>query len=236
MAQRHKMVMLHREGFLRMSLSNRPVWLLPAITAVIAGVVGAVIIAQSLGGRAVTPHQAGPVRTSGEAQIGGPFTLTNHLGETVTDADFRGRPMLVYFGFTYCPDACPLSLQTMGAALEQLPPEDAAQFQPLLISVDPERDTPDALADYVTAEVFPDNLMGLTGTPDQVRAAAAAYRVYYARVEDDATMAEYLIDHLSVIFLMDANGEFAEIFPDRTPPAVIASRLQRFLEENPVQS
>jgi cytochrome oxidase Cu insertion factor (SCO1/SenC/PrrC family) len=154
----------------------------------------------------------------------------------LTDADFLGRPMLIYFGFTYCPDVCPLSLQAMGAALDQMPAEDAAQFQTVLISVDPERDTPAALADYVTAEVFPDNLMGLTGTPEQIRDVARAYRVYYARVEDENTIADYLVDHLSVIFLMDAEGQFAEIFPHGTPPAVIADRLQRFLEENPVQS
>jgi cytochrome oxidase Cu insertion factor (SCO1/SenC/PrrC family) len=236
MARRTKMVMLQRKGFALMNLSNRPVWLLPVITAVIAGVAGAVIIAQGLGSRDSATHQAAAVRSSGNAQIGGPFTLTNHLGEQVTDESFRGRPMLIYFGFTYCPDVCPASLQVMGAALDQLPADDAAKFQPLLISVDPERDTPEALADYVSAEVFPDNLMGLTGTEEQIRDAAAAYRVFYQRVEDDATMAEYLIDHLSVIFLMDANGEFAEIFPHGTAPATVASRLQQFLEENPVQS
>jgi protein SCO1/2 len=228
--------MLHRKGFALMSLSNRPIWLLPVITAVIAGGLAITFILLGPGQGGGDAPRASAVRTSGEAQIGGPFTLTNHLGEQVTDESFRGRPMLIYFGFTYCPDVCPASLQVMGAALDQLPPEDAAKFQPLLISVDPERDTPDALADYVSAEVFPDNLMGLTGTEEQIRSAAAAYRVFYQRVEDDATMAEYLIDHLSVIFLMDANGEFAEIFPHGTAPATVASRLQQFLEENPVQS
>jgi len=219
-----------------MNLSNRPIWLLPVITAVIAGGLAITFIITGPGQRGGDTPRASAVRTTGEAQIGGPFTLTNHLGETVTDETFRGRPMLIYFGFTYCPDVCPASLQVMGAALDLLPAEDAAIFQPLLISVDPERDTPEALADYVSAEVFPDNLMGLTGADDQIRDAAQAYRVFYQRVEDDATMAEYLIDHLSVIFLMDANGEFAEIFPHGTAPATLASRLQQFLEENPVQS
>jgi protein SCO1/2 len=228
--------MLQREGFALMNLSNRPIWLLPVITAVIAGGLAITFILLGPGQGGSDAPRAAAVRTSGEAQIGGPFTLTNHLGEQVTDESFRGRPMLIYFGFTYCPDVCPASLQVMGAALDQLPAEDAAKFQPLLISVDPERDTPDALADYVSAEVFPENLMGLTGTEEQIRDAAAAYRVFYQRVENDATMAEYLIDHLSVIFLMDANGEFAEIFPHGTAPATIASRLQQFLEENPVQS
>lgn len=221
-----------------MNLSDRPVWLLPVITAIIAGSLAVYLLVFGPAARdqAGDAPRASAVRVSGEARIGGPFTLTNHRGETVTDADFLGRPMLVYFGFTYCPDVCPLSLQAMGAALEQMPAEDAARFQTVLISVDPERDTPDALADYVTAEVFPDNLMGLTGTPEQIRDVARAYRVYYARVEDENTIADYLVDHLSVIFLMDADGQFAEIFPHGTPPAVIADRLQQFLEENPVQS
>ncbi len=234
MALRRKITMLHRERVALMSLSNRPIWLIPAITAIIAGAAAiALIVMPQL--RAADDRPAG-VRTSGTAQIGGPFTLTNHLGEAVTEQSFAGRPMLVYFGFTYCPDMCPATLQIWGAAMDQLPAEDAAKFQPLLISIDPERDTPEALADYVTADVFPDNLMGLTGTAEQIRDVAGAYRVYYARVEDDESFSEYTMDHLSATFLMDADGVFYEIFPHGTPPAVIASRLQQFLEENPVQS
>jgi cytochrome oxidase Cu insertion factor (SCO1/SenC/PrrC family) len=219
-----------------MSLSNRPIWLLPAITAILAGLAAIVIIAMNFNGRSDDAVRAGAVRTSGDAQIGGPFTLTNHLGETVSDESFRGRPMLIYFGFTYCPDVCPASLQVLGAALDQLPQAEAAHFQPLLITVDPERDTPQALADYVSADVFPDNLVGLTGSPEQIRNVANAYRVYYAKVEDDASFTEYTMDHLSVIFLMDGEGQFTEIFPHGTPPSTLASRLQQFLEENPVQS
>ena len=220
-----------------MSLSNRPVWLIPALTALVAGVAAVIlIILPQLRESGPVTNAGSAVRTSGAAQIGGAFTLTNHLGETVTDESFRGRPMLIYFGFTYCPDVCPASLQILGAALDQLPEDDAAKFQPLLITVDPERDTPQALADYVSADVFPDNLMGLTGTPEQIREAAEAYRVYYARVDANSEFTEYTMDHLSVVFLMDANGEFADIFPHGTAPAAIAARLQRFLEENPVQS
>ena len=220
-----------------MNLSDRPAWLFPVIAALIAGALAVWLIgfgplSRAPGGE----HRAAGVRVSGEAQIGGPFTLTNHLGESVTDSDFHGRPLLIYFGFTYCPDVCPMSLQAMGAALDLMAPEDAAQFQSVLISVDPERDTPEALADYVRADVFPDNLMGLTGTPEEIRDVARAYRVYYARVEDENTIADYLVDHLSIIFLMDADGQFAEIFPHGTSPAIIADRLQQFLEENPVQS
>ncbi len=220
-----------------MSLSNRPIWLFPAITAVVAGVAAVVLIVlPQLRETGPDVNRPGATRVAGDAQIGGPFTLTNHLGETVTEESFAGSPLLIYFGFTYCPDMCPASLQIMSAALEQLPASDAAAFQPLLISIDPERDTPEALADYVSADVFPDNLMGLTGTPEQIADAAAAYRVYYARVGTDESYTEYTMDHLSVIFLMDGEGEFVDIFPHGTPPAAIATRLQRFLEENPVQS
>ncbi len=220
-----------------MSVSNRPIWLIPAITAVVAGAAAIVLIVlPQLRESGASADGPAAVRTSGTAQIGGPFTLTNHRGEPVTNETFAGQPMLIYFGFTYCPDMCPATLQMWGAAFDRLPAEDAAKFQPLLISIDPERDTPEALADYVSAQVFPRNLMGLTGTPEQVRDVARAYRVHYARVEDSESFSEYTMDHLSASFLMDSQGEFVEIFPHGTPPTVIAARLQRFLEENPVQS
>ncbi len=144
--------------------------------------------------------------------------------------------MLIYFGFTYCPDVCPMSLQVMAAALDRLEPQARAEFQTLLISVDPERDTPELLAQYVTSEAFPEGLMGLTGTPEQVRRAADAYRVFFRRSEQDSSMAEYLIDHSSIIYLMDRDGQFVEVFPHSTPPETIAQRLQRFLEEERVAS
>jgi len=220
-----------------MELNKRPIWLFPAIAAIIAVLLGAVLILTSQG--TTQPGEAGraaPVRMSGEAQIGGPFTLVNHEGETVTQADFEGRPMLIYFGFTYCPDICPTSLQVMAAALDRLPEEDRAEFQSLLISVDPERDTPASLAQYVNSPAFPENLIGLTGTEDQIRNAARAYRVYYRRVEDDGTLAEYTMDHSSLIYLMGRGGEFIEVFPHQATPAQISSRLQQFLEENPGSS
>lgn len=164
--------------------------------------------------------------------IGGPFELVDHHGNTVTEADFAGRPMLIYFGFTYCPDACPMSLQIMAAALDLLDAPARAEFQPILISVDPERDTPDVLSQYVTSEALPEGLTGLTGTPEQVRRAASAYRVFYRRSEQDSSMAEYLIDHSSIIYLMDRQGRLVELFPHNTPPERIAQRLQRFLEED----
>ena len=102
------------------------------------------------------------------------FSLIDHTGRRVTEADFRGRPMIVFFGFTYCPDFCPMALSTLGAAFDLLPPEDAAKFQTLFITIDPERDTPEAMATYITSNGFPEGLVGLTGTEDEIAAAARA--------------------------------------------------------------
>lgn len=217
-----------------MDLKNRPIWLFPAIAAILAGIAGAALIWLSgQSGPGSNPTGAAPVRMSGEADIGGPFTLVDQTGRTVTEETFAGRPMLIYFGFTYCPDICPTSLQVMAAALDRLTPEQRAEFQPLLITVDPERDTPEALASYVSSPAFPDNLLGLTGSEEQIRDAARAYRVYYRRVDDDGTLAEYTMDHSSLIYLMGREGEFVEVFPHQATPDQIASRLQQFLENNP---
>jgi len=217
-----------------MDLKNRPIWLFPAIAAVFAGAAAAAILIFSPGsGSSSNAPGAAPVRMSGQADIGGPFTLVDQTGRTVTEATFEGRPLLIYFGFTYCPDICPTSLQVMAAAMDRLSEDERAQFQPLLITVDPERDTPEALASYVESPAFPDNLLGLTGTEEQIRDAARAYRVYYRRVEDDGTLAEYTMDHSSLIYLMGREGEFVEVFPHQATPDQIASRLQQFLETNP---
>ena len=180
--------------------------------------------------------RSAPTRVSGEAAIGGPFTLVNHLGETVTDESFRGRAMLIYFGFTYCPDICPFSLQIMAAAMEQLTPEERARVQPLLITVDPRRDTVEQLAQYVDSPAFPENLMGLTGTEEQVREAAAQYRVVY-RINDEDDPENYLVDHSSIIYLMGSDGRFVDdVFAHGSDPASVASRLQQFLEEEDASS
>ncbi|KAA5804086.1 SCO family protein [Alkalicaulis satelles] len=215
-------------------LKNRPVWLIPVIATVLATAAGIALLLSALPGQGGdgTPRPS-PVRVSGEAQIGGSFTLVNHHGETVTDADFAGRAMLIYFGFTYCPDVCPASLQVMGAAMDQLSEAERAHIQPILISVDPERDTPELLAQYVTAPAFPEGLVGLTGSLEQVRNAARAYRVFFARVEDDGVSSDYTVDHSSILYLMDREGRFVELFPHGTAPAVIAARLQAFLETSP---
>jgi len=221
----------------RMNLNNRPIWFFPVIAAGLAAVLGGVlIISLSSTPEAGGYDHAAPVRVSGEAQIGGPFTLVDHTGAVVTQADYKGKAMLIYFGFAYCPDICPTSLQVMAEALDQLTEEQRVQFQPLLISVDPERDTPQSLARYVDSPVFPANLIGLTGSEEQVRQVASAYRVYYRRFEDEDTLAAYTMDHSSLIYLMGRDGRFLEVFSPQATPAELASGFQRFLEENPEQS
>ncbi|TWB87576.1 protein SCO1/2 [Bradyrhizobium macuxiense] len=144
--------------------------------------------------------------------VGGPFTLTDQAGHERTDKEFRGRLMLVYFGFTYCPDVCPTDLQAIGLALDKLGP-DGDQVQPIFITVDPERDTASHLAEYVP--LFHPRLIGLTGSAEAIRQVADAYKVYYARVPlKDA--GDYTVDHTAYIYLMDRDGNYLGFFPPGT--------------------
>ena len=158
-------------------------------------------------------------------EIGGPFRLTAGDGRTVTDADFRGRWMLVYFGYTHCPDACPTALQDMANAVDALGPDAARRVALLFITIDPERDTPALIQDYVSA--FDAPITALSGTPEQIAAAARAYRVYYAKhPRDDGG---YDMDHSSIIYLMDPAGKLVGNFTHETPPDAITSKLKGVL-------
>ena len=159
--------------------------------------------------------------------IGGPFTLTNQDGKTVTDADFHGRWMLVYFGYTFCPDVCPTELQTISAALDKLG-ADAAKIQPIFITIDPDRDTPAILADYV--KLFDKRLIGLTGTPQQIAQVAREYRVYYAKVTPKSA-SSYLMDHSSFAYLMGPDGHFRALLQPGESPEAMASRLEAQLKQ-----
>ena len=159
---------------------------------------------------------------SGGVSIGGPFRLQDGSGKTVTDADFRGRWLLVYFGYTRCPDACPTALQDMANALDGLAPAERAKVALLFITVDPERDTPAAVGDYVRAFNAP--ITGLSGTPEQVAAAAKAYRVYYAK--HPRADGDYEMDHSSIIYVMNPQGEFTANFTHETTPDAIAAKLR----------
>ncbi len=139
------------------------------------------------------------------AGIGGPFTLEDGAGNPVTDRDFRGKYMLVYFGYTFCPDVCPTTLQAVADAMDKLGP-DAAKVRPVFITVDPKRDTPAVVKKYAAA--FGPNITGLTGTPDEIERVAKEYRVYYAEHRTGPGPNDYSMDHSSVIYLMDPQGSF----------------------------
>lgn len=161
--------------------------------------------------------------------IGGPISLVSHTGERVTEATYKGRPTLIYFGFTFCPDICPGTLVALNRAYDALP-DDIAPPQTLLITVDPERDTPVALAQYVSTAAFPDNLVGLTGTADEIAAAADGFLAQYERIETPDSLAEYTMDHTSLLYLMDENWELKTFFAEADAnPEYIAQCLAQHL-------
>ena len=161
--------------------------------------------------------------------VGGPISLLAHTGERVTEATFTGRPTLIYFGFTYCPDICPGTLVALKRAYDLLP-DSIERPQTLLITVDPERDTPEALADYVSTAAFPDNLMGLTGTPEEIAAAAENFIVQYERIETPDSLAEYTMDHTSLLYLMDENWQLKTFFAESdADPAYVAECLSQHI-------
>jgi protein SCO1/2 len=162
----------------------------------------------------------------GTPAIGGPFTLTDQNGRQVTEADFKGKPTLIYFGFTYCPDVCPTSLLLMQTAIEQLGKDAERRVNMVLITVDPERDTPAVLKDYVGN--FGPTMIGLTGTPEQIAAAAKAFRVYYRKVESKDG-APYLMDHSSIFYLLDRRGQFVRHFTHQSRAEDIAAAVKPLL-------
>jgi cytochrome oxidase Cu insertion factor (SCO1/SenC/PrrC family) len=155
--------------------------------------------------------------------IGGPFALIDHTGKLRTDEDFRGKLLLIYFGYSYCPDVCPTDLQQIGLAVDGLG-AGADAVQPLFITLDPERDTALHLADYVP--LFHPRLIGLTGSAEQIRRVALAYKVYYAKYLPDSP--NYVIDHSSFIYLVDEAGKYVGFFP----PGTTAERMIEIITLN----
>ena len=181
--------------------------------------VGLLSLALVLAGIALWAFQAPPPPTE-PLQIGGDVTLISHAGEPVDTAEaFAGRPMLVTFGYTACPDICPTSLLDMVVAAEQTAVDEALVF----VSIDPARDTPETLAAY--AALFSGDLTGFTGSPEAVEAVKADWAVYAARHDDDA-FSDYLMDHTSLIFLTDAEHRVVESFRSGTPPETLASAIE----------
>jgi protein SCO1 len=153
--------------------------------------------------------------------VGGPFSLIDGDGKPVTDQTWRGKYMLVYFGYTYCPDVCPTTLTSVAAALDKLGPK-ADQIQPLFITVDPKRDTQAVVKQYAAA--FSPRLIGLTGSAEQIATAAKEYRVYYAEHRTGPGPDDYSMDHSSVLYLMGPDGRFiAPVRADQDGPEIAAA-------------
>ena len=189
------------------------------IATALAGLAAVLILAAI----AIVPRLMQMNETS--AAIGGPFTLIDTTGKTVTDADYRGKLMLIYFGYTFCPDVCPTSLGTMAQALDQLTPAERAQVVPIFITVDPERDSFDQLAQYVGN--FAPDLIGLTGSREQINAVETEYHVYARKAEGSGP--NYTMDHSSIFYLMGRDGQFVGHYASGAAPKDLAAGLRKAL-------
>ena len=163
-----------------------------------------------------------------DADIGGSFTLTDHHGTVVTEKNYADRYKLVFFGFTYCPDICPAGLQKIAAALEKIG-SDAEKIQPLFITIDPARDTPEVMREYVA--MFHPGLIGLTGSTEQIKQVESAYKVYAAKVEDP-NLSDYTMNHSSYTFLMSPDNQLVSLFSADDSPADMAAEITRVFQSN----
>jgi protein SCO1 len=154
--------------------------------------------------------------------VGGPISLVTEDGRAVTEADFKGRKSLVFFGYAYCPDFCPLTLYALGSALQQLP-KGAATPRTILISVDPERDTPETLGVYIRNNGFPKDIVALTGSPEALHAAAKQFGPDFTREESPAGQGGYVVSHGTIIYLMDENWKLEAFFRHDERPSSIAA-------------
>jgi protein SCO1/2 len=191
-----------------------------------AALLGGLVI-MSAGILLVLAHRDAPRGAAGTllaSAIGGPFRLVDQNGKTVTDTDLKGKWSLVYFGYTHCPDACPTALNDIAIALDQLGPKREA-VRSVFITVDPERDTPEVLKDYVAS--FDAPILALSGSPEEIARAAKAYRVYYAKHPEPG--GDYSMDHSSVIYVMDPEGRFTASFTHQSTPEEITERLKKLL-------
>ena len=190
-------------------------------------------VAVALGVYALVAGQQAPVQqqtATSEVPIGGPFELVDHTGKTVTDKTYAGKYMLIYFGFTYCPDICPTELQVIANALDKLSPSELDAVQPLFVTVDPERDTVTEMAGYV--EHFHDDLIGLTGSQEQVTNMADAYRVWFKRMEDEDSTAGYTMEHTNIVYLMGPDGKYADHFTFNVKADEMAERISKRLTDH----
>jgi len=196
-------------------------YLIAAFAGAAAGL--AIYLILGFGEPSRSGRQVGSTASTGRALIGGPFELIDHTGKTRKDAEFRGKYMLVFFGYTHCPDFCPTGLQAMGETLDALG-KHAEKIQPIFITIDPERDTPKVLKDYVPN--FHKRLIGLSGSKAAVAKAAKAYRVYYAKAGKKGG-ADYLMDHSTFTYLMGPDGRYLIHISHGTPPKKAAERIRK---------
>ncbi len=222
--------------------------------ALLGGVLVVALLAAGAGMMWMAQNPANSTAPLGGASIGGPFQLTEGVvpsagatsgavkavssgasspragadldGRAVTDRDFRGKFMLVYFGYTFCPDVCPTTLTDVAQALDRLG-KSADQLQAVFITVDPKRDTPPVVAQYAAA--FSPRLVGLTGTPEQIAAVAHEYRVYYAEHRTGPGPNDYSMDHSSILYLMGRDGSFVGVIRADSGPEAIAAELAKYL-------
>lgn len=197
--------------------------LLSLLALIVGGGVGYVQIQMA---KTTTPSRDAPMAVAG-ADIGGPFTLVDQNGQTVTEKNFGGQYKLIYFGFTYCPAICPTELQKISATLKNIEknqPDLAAKIQPLFITVDPERDTPDVMREYVS--LFHPRLLGLTGSQQQIDAVKKNYRIYAAQVQSE-TSTEYTVDHSSFIYFMGPDDTLLGIYRSTDDATMITEDIRK---------
>jgi protein SCO1/2 len=198
-------------------MKARTAQILLMLAGFLAGVASIVLIIVLVSGR-------DPMPSAGASAIGGPFSLTDQDGRTVTDKDLRGRPFLVFFGFTHCPDVCPTALFEISEVLGKLGP-DAQKVSALFVTIDPERDTPAEMKDYLSS--FNPRLVGLTGDPAAIASVAKEYRVYVKKVPLDN--GNYTMDHTALVYLMDKDGRFVAPFNLKRSTEDAAADLRRYL-------
>jgi protein SCO1/2 len=200
------------------------------LAALAAGGMLALCLLGSAG--AAEPRRADAARLmnelmSGKAAVGGPFTLTDQRGKRRSMSDFRGKLVLLYFGYTFCPDVCPTDLLAL-ANLMRLMGKDAERLQAIFVTLDPERDTQALLRDYIAA--FDKRFIALRGTEAETLRVATAYKTFYEKVPLAGT-ATYLIDHTAFIYLIDRNGKYASFFPPGTTPERMQVMVRELLEQ-----
>jgi len=205
-------------------MPRRPVILFAAACAVIALALGLITMVV-VGGRQQAAQTTDAA--TGQPLVGGPFTLTDQDGQVVDQSILEGRWSLVFFGFTYCPDYCPTTLGVLNAVQERMG-DKARDLQIVFISIDPERDTPQMLKDYLSSDGFPDGVIGLTGTPEQVAQVAREYRAFYQKVGEGEG---YTMNHGLTVYLMGPDGQSRRAVPHDRAPSRTATLIENAMEK-----